>query len=319
MAPAARVETTVELTDFLGRPAVRWSVGASTFEAVPGAGARLVRWDWQRSGAARQPLIFWPPESPPADFAFTRGGNPILFPFCARTFVGGTIHLWRDPAGVVRPMPLHGIARQAEFRVIELTDDGFTSQLVADAAAREAYPFEYRFEVRYVFHATGFRVELSLANLGATPIPWSAGHHFYVVVPWRAGLTRADYSVSIPTTQSWRQDGAGLLDPVATTGRVALTSETLNATMHGALAADEMEVRERASGVRVRIAMPGAIRDFPDAVFTTWTQGDAAPYYCFEPWMGPANAPSLGRGVHFVPPGGRQVFPVEVLFEVSAN
>lgn len=249
------------------------------------------------------------------DFAITRGGNPILFPFCARSFVDGEIHLWRDASGVVRPMPLHGIARQSRFRTTALTDDGFAAELLPDAAAREAYPFHYRFEVRYVFRATGFRVELSLTNFGTQPIPWSAGHHFYVTVPWRAGQARADYQVSIPTTQAWRQNVAGLLEPVATTGHVPLTSETLNATMHGGLTGEEMNVRESSTGARLRIAMPGAMREFPDAVFTTWTQDNAVPYFCFEPWMGPANAPGLGRGVQFVPPGSRQVFPVEVRWE----
>jgi galactose mutarotase-like enzyme len=300
---------------YLGRTALRWQVGRSAFLAMPELGARLMRWTLARADGSTREVLHWPPVASLDDFATARGGNPILFPFCARTFVDGTIHLWRDALGRVRPMPLHGFARQSAFRVTALVHDGFTAELAPGPMAHECYPFEYRFEVRYHFRKDGFRVELALANLGPEPIAWSAGHHFYFIVPWTVGRRRADYAVAIPSPEAWRQDPAGGLVPVATTGEVPLTSEALLATMHGALTDEAMELRETASGASIRVAMPGCRLEFPEAVFTTWTQDEAAPYYCLEPWMGPANAPGLGRGVHRVPPGGRQLFPVDVRIE----
>jgi galactose mutarotase-like enzyme len=44
----------------------------------------------------------------------------------------------------------------------------------------------------------------------------------------------------------------------------------------------------------------------------TWTQADDSPFYCVEPWMGPANAPEHRKGLHLVPPGGRDTFTVSV-------
>jgi galactose mutarotase-like enzyme len=57
----------------------------------------------------------------------------------------------------------------------------------------------------------------------------------------------------------------------------------------------------------------GADEEAPaDAVFVTWTQADDSPYYCVEPWMGPANAPEHKKGLHYVAPGARETFTVSV-------
>ncbi len=49
-----------------------------------------------------------------------------------------------------------------------------------------------------------------------------------------------------------------------------------------------------------------------DACVVTWTESDQAPFYCVEPWMGPANAMENKQGLHWVPPGQTQNFIVEI-------
>ena len=49
-----------------------------------------------------------------------------------------------------------------------------------------------------------------------------------------------------------------------------------------------------------------------DATFVTWTESDDSPFYCVEPWMGPANAAEHKTGLHLVPPGGSESFTVSV-------
>jgi hypothetical protein len=48
------------------------------------------------------------------------------------------------------------------------------------------------------------------------------------------------------------------------------------------------------------------------SAFVTWTQSDDSPFYCVEPWMGPANAPEHKTGPHLVPRGKRETFTVSV-------
>lgn len=294
----------------------RWRVGASTFIAIPERGARLLRWEVARPDGTMQEVIYWPARTPLAELPVIRGGNPILFPFCARSFVDGEIFFWRDHAGTVRPMPLHGIARQSAFRVTRLSASGFSAVLVPDATAREAYPYDYDFTVRYRFEAQGLRTELELFNRDQRPIPWSAGHHFYITLPWSRGLQRKDYTVDIPSRQSYRQDAIGMLQPGPRFARrESLDNSELSATMHCGLEGNEFFVTEQGTGSRLRIVTNFINTDGREAAFTTWTGDDESPYYCFEPWMGPPNAPETRIGLHHVPPGESQKFCVDVMLE----
>jgi galactose mutarotase-like enzyme len=150
-----------------------------------GTGARLLNWNVSLPDGTIRDVIYWPELSSLDDVGRVRGGNPILFPFNARTFHQGAIHQWKDPEGRVRPMPMHGIARQGRFKVSHHHELGFTAVLEPDEAAREAYPFAYEFSVTYRFSPTRLTCELSLENHDREPIPWSAGHHFYFTVPWK--------------------------------------------------------------------------------------------------------------------------------------
>ena len=82
------------------------------------------------------------------------------------------------------------------------------------AKRRKAYPFDYRFTVRYVFEELSFKVFLKLENLGNQPILWSAGHHFYFTLPWHDGLERSDYRFKIPAKKCFRHAADGSLEPV---------------------------------------------------------------------------------------------------------
>lgn len=293
----------------------RWQVGPSTFMAIPERGARLLRWQLAQPDGTTREVLHWPEGTSLADLPVIRGGNPILFPFCARSFVDGKIFFWRD-AGVVRPMPLHGIARQGAFRATELNESGFSATLVPDAAAREAYPYDYEFTVRYRFLAQGIRTELELVNRDQRPIPWSAGHHFYVTLPWSPGLQRKDYTVEIPAEKSYRQDPRGALVPGPRFARrERLDNPELSPTMHCGQVGNEFLVTEEKTGSRVRIVTNFVNTDGREAAFTTWTCDDESPYYCFEPWMGPPNAPETRIGLHHVPPGQSQKFCVDVMLE----
>lgn len=311
---------TLKTVPFIDGEATCWRVGDSTFIAIPERGARLLKWSVGRAGDPIREVLHWPDLNSLERLATVRGGNPILFPFCARTFDRGEIHSWRDDAGVVRPMPLHGFARQGAFRVVSIDATGFCAMLVPDADARKAYPYDYEFSVRYRFLSRAMKVDLELANRGTSPIPWSAGHHFYLEVPWTAGLARRDYSVEIPATRSYRQDTRGRLEPGPRfEGPIRLDDPRLSSTTHAGLAGNQFSVRERDNGSAIRITTEYGNTRPDEAAFTTWTQDEDVPYYCFEPWMGPPNSPETRIGLHHVPPGETQRFTVELALEGAEN
>ncbi len=303
----------MEKIPYFGQTLVRWKVGTSTFLALPEKGARLMNWNIEMADGSVRDVIHWPEIASLADFTKARGGNPILFPFCARTFDRGEIGFWRDAKGVRRPMPTHGFARQGDFRAARVDATGFEAVFVPGEEAKASYPFNYEFRVTYRFSAFGLTCNLTLENLGDEPLPWSAGHHFYFTLPWSEGAARGDYLVRIPSEVRLRQDAAGQLVPGP---RLALQERLDNPalidTFHTALRSPEVVFGEKGHPGDVTVRLGEDKVPQPGACFVTWTQADDSPFFCIEPWMGPANAPEHRMGLHLVQPGQRETFTVAV-------
>lgn len=307
----------LDTVPYLGETLHRWRVGASTFLAMPERGARLMNWHLDLADGTVRDVIHWPELSSLDNFKSVRGGNPILFPFSARSFDRGDIHHWRDSDGVRRPMPMHGFARQGRFELLRADATGFAAVLVPDAEAREAYPFAYEFTVIYRFAPAALTCEFVLKNLDSRPLPWSAGHHFYFTAPWEPGRTRADYRIETAATRRLRQDTAGKLIPGADFPAAdSLAREEWIDTIHVGLASPTVTLAPagggRAGAIHVTHGMDKKARPAPDAAFVTWTAAPDSPFYCIEPWMGPPNAAETGVGLHHVAPGKSQSFAVEV-------
>ncbi len=303
----------MEKISYLGQTLTRWRVGRSTFLALPERGARLMNWSLSLGDGSVRDVLYWPEAASLDDIAKVRGGNPVLFPFNGRSFDGGEIYFWRDASGVRRPMPMHGLARQGSFRVAHANERGFTAVFVPGDEARACYPFDYEFSVTYRFAPLGLTCVFSLVNLGKVPLPWSAGHHFYFTLPWSAGMARADYLIRIPATRRLRQDAAGglvagpILQP-----EESLANPALIDTFHTGLSGNEAVFGEKGRPGDIVVRLGEVPVPPPDAMFVTWTLAPDSPFYCVEPWMGPPNAAGHKTGLHWVPPGGKENFQVEV-------
>ncbi len=272
-----------------------------------------MRWEMARDDGSVRQVLHWPGLDRLDDFHRVRGGNPILFPFNARCYDRGDFQFWRAPDGVRRPMPMHGLARQGDFRVTHGDDTGFTAVFMPGGEAREAYPFDYEFAVRYRFQPRGLVCELSLHNRGSVPLPWSAGHHFYFAVPWTPGLRRSDYEIRIPAARRVRHDPKGPLVPGPELGeRENLADPRLVDTIHLGLNENKVTFGETGRPGAIVVGLGRETPPAPDAAIVTWSESAEVPYYCVEPWMGPPNAPENKIGLHFVPPGQTQVFVVTV-------
>lgn len=303
----------MEKVHYQGQTLTRWRVGQSTFLALPERGARLMNWNITLGDGSVRDVLYWPEDADFADIAKVRGGNPILFPFNARVFDRGDIHFWRAADGVRRPMPMHGLARQGDFKITQLDARGFTGQFVPGEEARACYPFEYEFVVTYRFEAAGLTCEFALTNLGAEPLPWSAGHHFYFTVPWTEGTTRNAYAIRIPAAKRLRQDPTGglIVGPALQTEE-NLANPALVDTLHTDLFGNEVVFGEKGSQGDVHVQLGTAKVPAAHATFVTWSLAPESPFYCVEPWMGPPNAPEHKVGLHYVARGETQKFTVSV-------
>jgi galactose mutarotase-like enzyme len=303
----------MERIPYLGHTIFKWQVGASSFLALPEKGARLMNWNVTLGDGSIRDVIYWPEVENLDNIASVRGGNPILFPFSGRSYDRGEIHQWRAEDGVRRPMPMHGLARQGQFRTTRLDEGGFSAQFIPDAAAKEAYPYDYEFVVSYRFDAAAVFVELQLTNHGPTPIPWSAGHHFYFTLPWSPGRTRGDYLIETSATKFLQRDDQGLLRDGPRVGqRERLDNKNLVDLIHTGLRRDILGVTEAPTGTRLLFRTSMAGSSSRDLALVTWTQDEKSPFYCIEPWMGPPNAAETKVGLHNVAPGQTQKFYVEI-------
>ncbi|MBI5771605.1 MAG: aldose epimerase [Verrucomicrobia bacterium] len=303
----------MEKVPYLGKSLTRWRVGQSTFLVMPEMGARLMNWNITLADGSVRDVIYWPELTTLDNFHLVRGGNPVLFPFNGRCFDRGEIFFWRSPDGVKRAIPIHGIARQGEFKITSIDARGFSAQFLPGDEARAAYPFDYDFVITYRFEATALSCEYALTNRGTVPLPWCAGHHFYFTLPWSEGTKRSDYSIRIPATKRMKQDKTGTLvsgpdlQPEENVGNPALID-----TFHSALRNNEVVFGEKGRPGAVTVKLGTAGVPAPENCFVTWTLADDSPFYCVEPWMGPANSPEHKIGLHQVAPGMTQKFSVSV-------
>lgn len=303
----------MEQIDYLGKKIVRWKRGTSTFLAWPEGGARLLNWNLAYGDGHIRDVIHWPDLGSLENIASVRGGNPILFPFCGRCFDRGEKFRWRWPADTVRPMPMHGFARDGEFETTSLTSSGFSARLKPREQDLEAYPFRYEFTVAYRFEELALYVELSLKNLDTKPIPWSAGHHFYFTLPWIEGTGRDDYRIEIPAREAFRHAPDGTLSPVPDFPSAdSFGNSDLRDRIHTRLSSDEVRFFEKNGNGEVTLTVGPAGKVSDGTSIVVWTEKDSSPFYCVEPWMGPPNSPEHRIGLHWVEPGKQDTFLAEI-------
>lgn len=291
-----------------------WKIGSSRFVAWPEAGARLMKWEVAYGANKIRPVLYWPREANYEQPEKIRGGNPILFPFVARTFAQGKENFWQTPTGDILPMPRHGFARQGKFEIIRLDADGFSAQLLPSIEDNNFYPFKYYFRVHYYFHELSLKVDLELENIDNQNIVWCAGHHFYFTIPWHTSLSFKDYKIAIPAKRAYRHLVDGKLERVKDVSEVSsLEDPRLVDCIHSQLKTNRVIFGPKSDEENVEIKWSTTNGSSEWSCITTWTEDlTCSPFYCVEPWMGLPNAPEHGKGLHVVMPGNREKFSVEV-------
>lgn len=259
----------------------RWKVGVSTYTACMERGARLMAWDMALPNGNRS-VIHWPDSG--ADysrFANIRGGNPVLFPFAGRCHVDGVAGAWVDPEGVKRPYPQHGLVRQGACEIVECGEDFVAAKFLPSDDDAKVYPYSYDFVVRYRFAELGFTVEFQLANRDSRRMPWGPGHHFYFTLPWHKGLRRSDYVLNLDAKKAVRHASDGTFVP---TKEVVLPGPFdqpgLSDTMFTKIKGDSLTFGPRHGEEDIRIRFDSGAA----STVVAWTQDEASPFYCVEPW-----------------------------------
>ena len=301
-----------ERLDSADIPLQVFEVGSSRFRIAPENGFRLMQWELHTVRETRQ-ILHWPEPAEDVPFDQIRGGNPILFPFAGRSFDRGMENAWRHPDGHRLPMPRHGFTRDGIFKVTGQSDNSISAVLIPSPEAMEAYPFEYTFTASYRFEELALKVSLQLENRGEEPLPWSAGHHFYFNLPWHPGARRNDYRLNLEFRKCAYHGPDGKL--VMQKDRETchdLADTMLLDRIHWQLRHNRVSFGPKGGEEDIHLVIGDDEVPPKDYALVTWSESADAPYYCVEPWMGPPNAAEHGKGLHWVGPGERETFDVEV-------
>jgi galactose mutarotase-like enzyme len=268
---------------------------------APHFGARLLKWT-----QGEREIIFWPDNadwSSAQAVAHTRGGNPILFPFVGRHCVNGELGKWRDENGVVRDLPMHGFARDLPFSVVESDARNLRMRLEASEQTRAMYPFEFRFDVVYRLSGSTLEAVFETTNLGDVPLPYYAGHHFYLAIKH---ATRADWEITLPCKTWGRQniDGSPRLCPAQNTVTTLADDDLLDRFHLDFTEPRVLLENEISKGQIVIDWLPEYSLLWHDV--TTWTSAPDADYFCVEPWLGLPDAIHHGHGLRHIAPGATE-------------
>jgi galactose mutarotase-like enzyme len=272
--------------------------GRARAELAPSAGARLMRWS-----VNGRPVLHWPADADWSAPAKIRGGNPLLFPLIARTFLDGKIGFWRGPDGVVRPAPMHGLVRAAEFATVEQDERRIVMRTAWDDSMAEAWPFPFVFAVEYGLEDTALAVAFTVENTGAEAMPYSVGNHFYFSVP---AAERDAWELQGKCQSFARQGTDGEIDAVAEAPRM-LSDPAMVDLFHIGPPEDGVVLRQMNDGREVAFALPcDAAGPNPWYAVTTWTESARSDFYCVEPWTALPDAVHNGLGLRWLKPGSRE-------------
>lgn len=269
-------------------------------ELAPSAGARLMRWS-----VAGRPVLHWPESADWSAPSKIRGGNPLLFPLIARTFLDGKIGFWRDPAGRVRPAPMHGLVRAGCFDVVSQEVDRISMRTAWDRSMAEAWPFPFALTVEYALAAERLSAAFTVENTGADTMSYSLGNHFYFAVP---AADRSDWFLE-GAFQSWaRQDAQGLIVAASAPENAgALSDPDLVDLFHLGPPAGGVILRNQKDGREVVFNWQSEEGgENPWYAVTTWTESPQSDFYCVEPWSALPGAVENGMGLRQLSPGARE-------------
>jgi galactose mutarotase-like enzyme len=253
--------------------------GESRLILSPEHGARALT--WQVRGAE---VIRWPAAADRQHILKVRGGNPILFPFVAR-----------------RPMPQHGFARDAKFALVKEDGPAVRLRLDDSETTRAFYPFAFQFDVVMKLAApTRLEIRFETTNRGTDPLPYYAGHHFYLAIP---RSERSEWTLRLPCASWGRQTPEGAIVHEAPTADVLRLDDPA--------LVDRFQIKPREQRVtlaheksgRSLVFDLGALGSVPWYAVTTWTENADSDFFCVEPWLGLPNAIHHGEGLRWIAPG----------------
>ena len=294
-----------------GAKLYEFNVGKSRFLMNPEEGALLMSWHVKRADGSERSVIYWPENGPVrGNITTVHGGAPIFFPFSGISFADGKANMWKTPTGQVCPMRKFGFTDNGKFEIVSVSADSIVVKFVHCEYSKEAYPFDFDLFVSYKFSPKSYTMEMKFQNKSDIALPWGAGCHPFVTMPWNKGEKHSDYRMLLDNDSACYVDNAkGVLLPVDELKEKCFGNIAMQGRIHTGLKSGILKVGPKNGKEDITfIINDGKVG--PTFTLVNWGKPDETPFWAVEPWM---VAPlSAGNNAPTVPAHGEGVFKVEV-------
>lgn len=219
---------------------------------------------------------------------------PVLFPFVGR--LKGQQYTYK---GKTYTQPAHGFARDAEFELLERTENSMCFGIKDSEETRSIYPFFFEFKIIYTLSDNQLKIAYDVTNNGEEDMLFSVGAHPGFVCPINDNTNRSQCFVR------FEKDGVGLdkivsrcldmntglvtneySDYVLQGGNLPIADDLFN---NDALVLENDQVNKVSLLDENGVAYVTVEMDAP--VYGVWSSVKAvAPYVCIEPWFGRCDA-----------------------------
>lgn len=230
--------------------------------------------------------------------------SPILFPI-----IGKLVEGQYQYNGETYPLGKHGFARTKEFRVSTPDETSAIFELTSDMAGeKDAYPFDFKLQVKYELRDHDVIVRYAVANTGIAPMWFSLGGHPAFAVPLEDGLSFEDYDVTVQTDQAPHDlerlplDGPFIAD-------LEGTPYPKEFPLSHDLFVDDALIFKTSGKTTVSLTSDKGLakvhvsyRNHPTSggfpYVGIWSMPDDSPFVCVEPWDGLPDV--LGKSGHLL-------------------
>jgi len=211
------------------------------------------------------------------------GQAPNLFPFVGKVN-NGTYTFEGESYNISK----HGFARTSEFEIVAQSESSVTYRLSQSDSTLAAYPFNFDFDITYVFDENALRVVYDVMNNSQTVMPFSVGAHPAFACNWTDGDSITDYYLQFDEKETCpyiqfngvalsHEEHEALFE--SDTLEVTNSMFDVDALIFRGLKSNAVTLRSKLSEKSVRVEYPGF------TYLGIWSK-PKAPYLCIEPWYG---------------------------------
>lgn len=220
------------------------------------------------------------------DPAWWSGIAPLLFPV-----VGAVANDSIRVGDNSFPMAKHGIARKADFTLVDRSDAHVTLRLSDADVGHATYPFAFTLDVTHRIEGLQLTTAVAVTNPGDAPLPFSLGFHPAFAWPLPGGegrVHRVRFAEAEPQAIRRIEPASGLIlpgtQPTPVIGDMLVPSAALFEP--DAIIWDQLNSRALHFGVEDG---PELTLEFPECPMLGIWQKPGAPFLCLEPWAGHAD------------------------------